>query len=306
VLYLPYCDGGGYAGHLDAPAPYNASMSLFFRGAANLRAALADAVARFGIAAPAEVVVTGGSAGGLSTTLHVDLIGELLGANLVAGVPQCGYFPFYDAPCVGPEHSTGELCNATGCFRALAALMNTTGALSPACVAAQPGGAADAWRCFMASEATPHVAAPLFIWQSKFDHFDLEAMLSADCAFEQAYTPPWSAAPVCSPNNSAAIGSFGSLLMQQLQPVVAARGPARALYLTSCVLHGMDYNFLTVGDTITGELGTTPNVAFNLWYRAVVDPDHAPVLANDWKWIEDRPTPRVDNPLACPPFIFEG
>ena len=302
TIYVPYCDGGGYAGHVDSPVPYNASLNLFFRGAANLRAALADARARFGISTLDEVIVTGGSAGGLSTTLHVDLIGELLGARSVVGVPQCGYFPFYDAPCAGPQHSTGEMCNATGCFEALAALQNTTGALSTDCTATLPPE--DAWRCFMASVATPFVRAPLFVWQSKFDHFDLSAFLSVDCSFEQSYNPPWSPAPNCSANNSAAIRDFGAYFMTQIEPVLQAPGPARAVYLTSCVLHGMDYNFLSVGDDASGELGTTPSVAFNLWYRAVLDPAHAPVMSNDWKWVEDRPMPRVDNPLACPPFVF--
>ena len=69
--------------------PYNASLNLHFRGAANLRAVLADAAARFAIVAPSEVVVTGGSAGGLSTTLHTDAIGAALGARSIVGVPQC-------------------------------------------------------------------------------------------------------------------------------------------------------------------------------------------------------------------------
>ena len=73
--------------------------------------------------------------------------------------------------------------------------------------------------------------------------------------------------------------------------------------LTSCVLHGMDYNFLTVGANDAGELGVTPAVAFNLWYRAIMDPASA-TLTNDYKWVEDLDMPRVDNPLACPPFAF--
>ena len=92
--------------------------------------------------------------------------------------------------------------------------------------------------------------------------------------------------------------------MQQLQPLIATPGPHRALFLTSCILHGMDYNYLVVGDNDVGEGGTTPSVAFNLWYRSIMDPARALNMTNDWKWIEDRDMPRVDNPLACPAFIF--
>ena len=58
-----------------------------------------------------------------------------------------------------------------------------------------------------------------------------------------------------------------------------------------------------MGDNAAGELGTTPAVAFNLWYRAIRDAGAADP-GNNWKWVEDWARPRVDNPLACPPFVF--
>ena len=282
--------------------PYNASLNLYFRGAANLRSALQQAMADLSIESPEEVVVIGGSAGGLSTTLHVDQIGALLGAQSIVGLPEAGYFIFFEGPCAGPTHAGP--CNATGNFFGAVSMQNATGALSPECRGAQ-GGVENEWRCFMAPVATPFVKAPLFVWQSKFDHFQLSAFLNADCSYEQSYNPPWEPAPLCSPNNTAAIVQYGALFMQQLQPLIASPGPHRALYLTSCILHGMDYDFLTVGANAAGELGVTPSVAFNTWYRAVVrGVDNAPSVNNDFKWVEDLPMPRVDNPLACPPFRF--
>jgi hypothetical protein len=304
VLSLPYCDGASYSGSVEQPVPYNASISLFFRGAANLRAALADAVARFNISSPSEVLVTGGSAGGLSTMLHVDAIGAALGApsGAAVGVPQAGWFPFWDAPCAGPTAS-GGMCNASGDFQGLFALQNTSGALSPQCKAEQ--GPGREWRCFMAAVAEPYVAAPLFVWQSKFDHFQLNEFLGADCAVQQAYNPPWLPAPNCSAANSAAIGAYGASFMQQLAPLLAAPGPHRGLYLTSCVLHGMDYNLLSLGEDAAGESGITPSVAFNAWHAAVRQPaGQAPSNSNGFKWVEDLPMPRVSNALACPPFLF--
>jgi hypothetical protein len=287
---------------VELPVPYNATVNLHFRGAANLRSALQHAMARFSIVSPPEVAVIGGSAGGLSTTLHVDKIGAMLGAGSIVGVPECGWFPFWDAPCTGPTNKNSKMCNATGDFLGVVAMQNATGALSPECRAAQGG---EEWRCFMAQVATPYVRAPLFVWQSKFDHFQLTDFLSVDCAFEQAYTPPWKPAPLCSQNNTKAIVEYGAYFMGTLKDLLAAPGPHRALYLTSCVLHGMDWNYLTLGDNAAGELGTTPSVAFNAWYRAVVlGVDKAPSVGNDWKWVEDLQEPRVDNPLACPPFAF--
>lgn len=60
-----------------------------------------------------------------------------------------------------------------------------------------------------------------------------------------------------------------------------------------------------MGDNAAGELGTTPSVAFNLWYAALKDTG-AVDPGNDFKWVEDRAVPRLDNPLACPPFVFSA
>lgn len=147
-----------------------------------MRAAVADALQRFGVAgAVDEIVVTGGSAGGLSTTLHVDRLRDLMGAQTAAGMPQCGYFPAYNASCgessshwpttctyPRSEHapcaegpSPSIWCNATDQFRATFTMQNASGAMAPQCL---EDNAAEPWRCFLAPVATPYVEAPLFIW----------------------------------------------------------------------------------------------------------------------------------------------
>jgi hypothetical protein len=200
-LLLPYCSGDSFSGLAlePAPTPYGNGTLIYFRGAANLEAALADALARAGAAGRvAEGLVTGGSAGGMSTVLHVDRIGALAGAARVAGMPQAGFFAEYNATCTDPEPGA-IFCNATDQFAHLFSMANVSGSLAPACLADH---AAEPWRCVRVPTAQAYVAAPLFFWQSKFDHFQLEAFLSVDCAYAQAYNPPWAAAPACSPNNT--------------------------------------------------------------------------------------------------------
>jgi hypothetical protein len=86
------------------------------------------------------------------------------------------------------------------------------------------------------------------------------------------------------------------LYLWQIQAVIEAPAPHRAIFLTSCVLHGMDYQYLSVNDT-------SPMVAFNLWYDALHSSSGgAPTVS--YKWVEDWAMPRTDNPLACPPFTF--
>ena len=287
-LLLPYCSGDSFSGLAlePAPTPYGnySNATIYFRGAANLEAALADALARAGAAGRvAEVLVTGGSAGGMSTVLHVDRIGALAGAARVAGVPQAGFFTEWNATCVDPE--PGAIwCNATDQFAHLFGIANVSGALAPACLADH---AAEPWRCFLVPTAQAYVAAPLFFWQSKFDHFQLRAFVSVACTLAQAYNPPWVSNVTCNARDTGAISSFGALFMEQFAPVLAAPGPHRAAFLTSCVLHGMDYHYLAVGDADIapiGERGASPAVALNTWYAALYAAD----------------PPGVDNVRAAP------
>jgi O-palmitoleoyl-L-serine hydrolase len=213
-LYLPYCDGASYSGSVWEPVQtsYDNDTQLFFRGAANLEQAVSDALARFSVKGVDEIIVTGGSAGGLSTTLHVDKLQALMGAGAAAGVPQCGYFPYYNASCEGPSPSIW--CNATDQFKHTFEMQNASGAMSPACLADH---SSEPWQCFLAPTATPYVSSPLFVWQSKFDHFQLSAFVDLECMLEQAYNPPWTANVTCSPHDSAAVQAYGELFMAQVR-----------------------------------------------------------------------------------------
>jgi Pectinacetylesterase len=92
-IYLPYCDGGSFSGlKINPIEAYN--TSLHFRGASNLAFALNDAIAHYNLTNVNQLVVTGGSAGGLSTILHVDRIAKMFNANVVGGLPQAGYFMY--------------------------------------------------------------------------------------------------------------------------------------------------------------------------------------------------------------------
>ena len=76
ALYLPYGDGASFAGFRPKPWPVpGTNDSLWFRGIKNLDAAI-DWALLHGLADATELVVTGVSAGGLSTFLHVDRIAQ--------------------------------------------------------------------------------------------------------------------------------------------------------------------------------------------------------------------------------------
>ena len=176
---FPYCDGSSFTSHRETPLPTpNGSKTalLHMRGAANLRAAIASLKKRHGMKHVRHLVVTGGSAGGLSTFLHTDLLGQLAGAQDVVGMPDAGAFRVLPPPA----------CCA---WADIVALHNATGALNPKCVATENrkptaaglGGDNSAWRCFTAPTLLGggYVKAPLFVLQSQFDHFQVRCWVAA-------------------------------------------------------------------------------------------------------------------------------
>ena len=69
------------------------SSSLYFRGVTNLQSTLDLLFAQYSLGKATQMIVTGGSAGGLSTFLHVDAVAARLGpAVRTVGKPVCGFF----------------------------------------------------------------------------------------------------------------------------------------------------------------------------------------------------------------------
>merc|ERR1711924_496586 len=107
-----------------------------------------------------NVLLTGCSAGGLSTFLHVDYVGSVLkreahGLKKYRAVPLSGYFLLHEnveGKMVYPDEMrySFHMQNISG-----------PGAVNDACVAAQ-ARKEDAWRCYFANETFPHIQTPLY------------------------------------------------------------------------------------------------------------------------------------------------
>ena len=149
---------------------------LYFRGAYIRDAWLADMVAFLdGFSNASHVVLTGSSAGGLSTFLHADLIGDVLRAKLpnlqwYGAIPLSGYF--LDSPNAG-GHSRVYQDVIEGVYR----LGNVTDSTPAACRAAH--APAERWRCMFAAVAFATSAVPTFVENSKTDLWQTMCILLA-------------------------------------------------------------------------------------------------------------------------------
>eukprot|EP00659_Diplonema_papillatum_P001600 gene1600-2388_t len=95
-VYLKYCDGNSFSGNSAEPLIYN-NTKLWFRGKRIIDAALNRLVRDFNAGAAEKILLTGCSAGGLATYLHVDYVSAFFsnaakGLTLFKAAPMSGFF----------------------------------------------------------------------------------------------------------------------------------------------------------------------------------------------------------------------
>lgn len=154
------------AGDLAQPVVYN-GRPLYYRGYRNLRATLEYllTMASPSLSAATHVLVSGSSAGGLTTYLHIDAIAEAVHAvnpgAVVKALPEVGFF--IDGASIW---SGAHLM--TDVYSRIAVFANVTGGapeqVNAACVAAYPPS--ERWKCFMAQYTYPFITTPTFILNS--------------------------------------------------------------------------------------------------------------------------------------------
>lgn len=212
---------------------------IYFRGARVLRAII-DFLKAEGLAAASEVVITGCSAGGLSTYAHADTWAAALPKARVVAMPDSGFFLNYNA--------THVLANETFPARMRWTFQNANvsggGLLSPKCLAAHPGAE---WLCMFAENLAPTLKTPTFALQSVFDSYQVAAILHA------------------SVNDTAAVNAYGALLRAKVHEALLAASPKHGAALDACFHHCGSASW--TGIAFAGiDIDHTQGEAFAAWY----------------------------------------
>lgn len=258
----PYGDGASFAGYVAQPVNVNGT-ALYFRGAKVLEAYLETLLAA-GIANATEVIVTGGSAGGLATLLHVDYVAaRLRAANpsiSVKALADCSFF-------INAVDVFGR-AYYTGLYQWVAAAQNVSGGhVNDACLAATP--ASNAWQCFMAQFTYPHITTPLFLIQSSEDAFQLPNFLAppgdgADASYAACFNVP---ATACNQTQFQQFMGYRTQWYAAWNMSLAFASPAsraaNGAAVTSCVEHGQEET--GIWDVVHID-GVTLQAAFAAWY----------------------------------------
>ena len=66
IIFVKYCDGTGHQGYSAYPYNYNGDL-IYFRGTLNTMETFRYALHKLGMVDATEILVSGGSAGGLAT-----------------------------------------------------------------------------------------------------------------------------------------------------------------------------------------------------------------------------------------------
>lgn len=226
-LYMPYGDGASFAGFRPQPwpVPGKPGTQLYFRGIKNFDAALDFAFAN-GLTEATEVVLTGESAGGLSTFLHADRMGQ----RLAEQAPNCARFRA--APVVGYflDHADyrRDAKNYTALMKNVYRMQNLTfgtdGGLMARCQEAFPDSPN---YCFMSPHMQGFVETPFFVFNSKYDLWQLDYVLKTSFATKAGQK---------------AVLQFGEDFLQQFEPVQSE--PENGAMITSCICHSCPWDDL--------------------------------------------------------------
>ena len=299
--FLKYCDGSSMSG-ARVGASNASGAPLHYRGRANLDAVL-DTLAQHGsggMGATTEVVLSGGSAGGLAAILHLDHVASRMPAGArVVGLPDAGYFA--DLPNTAGAHVY------RGLFQGADPVWNATagGGTHAACLASTP--AAQQWQCLMAQYVVAKTATPLFVMNAAIDVYQVQNTLQVGCVPK-----------TCSAEQLAQMETYRTdFVTSALAPALA--NPANGAWVDSCIMHEQNVYYCSGGMPGRNVYncqgwqeeqvnGVTPQQAFLRWYMGAGD--HFTIDSASWpsnptcSWHPvppPAPTP-VPPPTPCADF----
>jgi len=229
MVYMQYCDGASFSGANLTVTEYG-GKNLYFRGAYILEIFQQDLLNNHGLDMATDVVISGCSAGGLATYLHVDQWRAVIPPTArVVGMPDSGFFLDY-------ETQMGYASGMQWVFEQ----QNATSGVDSDCIENYwPLG--EPWMCIFAEHVSPFIQTPIFPLQPIFDSWQIPNILGS--------TDPTS------------INEYGTLLMrlvfQNLLP-----DQRHGVWLDSCYHHCTSglWNLINVE-------GQTMATAFAEWYN---------------------------------------
>ena len=289
-VFMHYCDGSSFGGGRADPIAVSRGGKpgdLWLRGRNNFDALVSHFSTTLGMDNATDVILSGGSAGGLAVFYNLDHFATLLPPSVrLVGFPDAGFF-------MDVKGETSGEYDYRGLFQGADPVWNVTGSggTNLKCLAANAG---EKWKCLMAQYIAPHVETPIFVMNSDYDAWQMEHVLGAQCI-----PTPTSA---CTGDQNASLRSFRDQFAAAITAGVTDGRPKNGVFLDSCYVHEQNVDYCSnqgmpncVGWSpqspgskkwgyTTAVSGRTPQQAFGAWWKG-----EAVVLIDDHKFF-DNPT----------------
>eukprot|EP01084_Bolivina_argentea_P281692 482007_1 len=161
TIYVKYCDGASFSGNNDTTEKVNATLTLHWRGFRILNGVFKELQANYNWNKATDVLISGCSAGGLTTWLHSQHIYDTYVAPL--GIKPTNFLSMPDSGFFLEWEGNGKYVTA---MQWLYPYCDTAAAMNKGCMAANSG---QEWKCMFAQESAPYENIRMFPLQSRFD-----------------------------------------------------------------------------------------------------------------------------------------
>ncbi|XP_047964253.1 pectin acetylesterase 11-like isoform X2 [Salvia hispanica] len=220
VVKIFYCDGSSFMSDVEDVDP---KYNLTYRGA-RIYDAMMDELLRIGMGNAKNALLSGGSAGGLATTLHCDKFQSLFhNTTRVKCVSDSGFF-------IHGEHFYGADWRESF-FSRVVSTHGLTDMLPTSCTSKF-----SPTLCLFPENLVPDIQTPLFLIESAFDAYQIGVTLFPD------RSPQWTSCilnlMLCNSTELEIMKDFRLILINTLKSTIANSSSRRGYFVHSCYLHG--------------------------------------------------------------------
>jgi len=264
-VVLWYCDGGSFSGNADQPQIVNGSK-VWYRGRRVLDAML-DFLqeGEYGLGRATEVLLSGGSAGGLSTFLHADYVRSKFAETVkFRAAPISGFF-------LNHENLKGELEYGTK-MGWVFDTMNSTGGVNAGCIATTE--LSKQWQCIFANASYANVQTSIFPLNSAIDAWQMSNIfqMGLSCANKGDKRHQFSK---CSKGEIDSLNGWEDDFLHDLTSVKTFNKPGNGGFIESCLEHCAAQGSIDANEYAIG--GVTMMQALTAWWN---DVDTAPAQSH--------------------------
>jgi len=251
-VVLWYCDGASFSGDRTEPKQVG-NTTLYFRGKRVLDAMLDVLLQDHGLDTATDVLLSGGSAGGLSTYLHADHVGTRLPSTVTKykAAPNSGFFLLHNNAQGTPLYPSE--------MEYVYTMQNSTGGVNQHCAAALHG-TKDAWRCIFANYSYAYSTTHMFPLQSSIDSWQMGSIWQGD---KQCIAAITKGTGQCSTQDIADLNDYAVDLLDDYRRTTKFNSAGEGGFVESCIEHVAAQSNKFAEYAING---TVENKAFIKWW----------------------------------------